>query len=1041
MKKKFLCFAFLCTGFANAQTAVQAGAGSFASIIPQNQPWLNPTDQSNFFGFYSSNLNVLNGEARPIPTNDWWTDVLFPKSGVNANFAGFLHAYPATIQPRPYGCELFFLNKWEGQDMARDFPLAIKGTNFNPAKNIAKNWNDWGVTVNLQDGAKSMDITMNNGSPMAWFEITNFDPTIDFGNGATFFKDDGTAQTFPFTGSSFGVLSNGKLYSIYTATGTQFSLTGTTVMMTNTAIKKYFTVATLKTKSDLAYYRPFAYCIPRNTRVTWSHNLTQGKVTASWAVTTENLSGGAERRIVQGFLPHHYKRCQSAIVYNGREYETPRGLMKCATGNNFTFTYDFSGISSHTPQPLVRGEANPYSRAKVTEMLRNLENIKSFDDETYKGTKDLFDLAKAMVYAKELADVQSLTSLKATVKKTLVDWLTYSGANDTKYFARNEKYKALIGFKPGYGSDRFNDHHFHYGYLIHAAALYGTLDRQFLTEYAPMLKLVVKEYANWDRADNTFPFLRTFSPWNGLSFAGGTGGGDGNNQESSSEAMNSWAGMYLLGDLLGDNGMRSAAAFGYTTEARAIREYYLDVDDQNFPDSYPHKSIGILWTRGMQYGTYFSGAAAYIHGIQWLPQSVAMDYLGEYPDYLTREYNIMLADQQSSFNTDKANNPQNFDPTETLNEYNLGDNGGWGNVFLNFLQITRPAYVAQKFDEYWNISKQPINNNKVQQKITNIIKDPIAIQTYWNTHSRRTLGNINYNYHTSAPNSQVYFNTATNTFTYVGFNAAMTQQVISVYNGTSFVESFVVPPFSPFNVKKGDIITNPGTNNLALRKIPVVSSTENTSFTAANATDGIKQDPSRWASDLNEPKSFLYVDLGATYDITRINLFWETAFASSYKIYVSTDNIFTENEVVFSTTTSNGANDDITINPTNVRTGRFVRINCESKGTIYGYSLYEFEVYGNAKSRVGTSDETEISSSDLGLYPNPVSNFITLQFPLKVNNKQVIIYDLYGKIMLEKKLNSEEDEHTFNIDKLSKGVYLLQLISDERVWSKRFIKQ
>ena len=52
-----------------------------------------------------------------------------------------------------------------------------------------------------------------------------------------------------------------------------------------------------------------------------------------------------------------------------------------------------------------------------------------------------------------------------------------------------------------------------------------------------MLKLIAKDYANWDRTDKRFPLFRTFDPWAGHSFAGGIGDGAGNGQESSSEAM------------------------------------------------------------------------------------------------------------------------------------------------------------------------------------------------------------------------------------------------------------------------------------------------------------------------------------------------------------------------------------------------------------------------------------------------------------------------------------------------------------------------
>ena len=44
--------------------------------------------------------------------------------------------------------------------------------------------------------------------------------------------------------------------------------------------------------------------------------------------------------------------------------------------------------------------------------------------------------------------------------------------------------------------------------------------------------------------------------------------------------------------------------------------------------------------------------------------------------------------------------------------------------------------------------------------------------------------------------------------------------------------------------------------------------------------------PTRWASAWSDPQ-WIYVDLGATYNITEVELYWETAYATSFQIQVS----------------------------------------------------------------------------------------------------------------------------------------------------------
>ncbi|MFH1497876.1 MAG: discoidin domain-containing protein, partial [Verrucomicrobiota bacterium] len=179
-----------------------------------------------------------------------------------------------------------------------------------------------------------------------------------------------------------------------------------------------------------------------------------------------------------------------------------------------------------------------------------------------------------------------------------------------------------------YGSHEFVDHHFHYGYFTRSAGLLAFEDPDFAADFGPMATLVAKQYANWDRADLNFPFMRTFDLWGGHSYAGGFSSPGGNNQESSSEAIQSWAGLFMLGSALNNDAMRDAGAMGYVMERAAVREYWLDVHGDILPEAYGHSSTGILFDSGQAYATYFSGDPAWMYGIQWLPAATHLGYLG-----------------------------------------------------------------------------------------------------------------------------------------------------------------------------------------------------------------------------------------------------------------------------------------------------------------------------------------------------------------------------------------------------------------------------
>ncbi|MEU7297514.1 glycosyl hydrolase family 8 [Streptomyces exfoliatus] len=121
-------------------------------------------------------------------------------------------------------------------------------------------------------------------------------------------------------------------------------------------------------------------------------------------------------------------------------------------------------------------------------------------------------------------------------------------------------------------------------------------------------------------------------------------------------------------------------------------------------------------------------------------------------------------------------------------------------------------------------------------------------------------------------------------------------------------------------------------------KAATASSVETSAFGPGLAVDG--STASRWASLEGVDPQWIRIDLGANHTISRVKLDWETAYGKTYRIQTSADgSTWTD---VYSTTTGDGATDDLTVSGS----GRYVRMYGTGRGTPYGYSLWEFEVYG-----------------------------------------------------------------------------------------------
>jgi beta-glucosidase len=125
--------------------------------------------------------------------------------------------------------------------------------------------------------------------------------------------------------------------------------------------------------------------------------------------------------------------------------------------------------------------------------------------------------------------------------------------------------------------------------------------------------------------------------------------------------------------------------------------------------------------------------------------------------------------------------------------------------------------------------------------------------------------------------------------------------------------------------------------NIALYKAATASSLENSNYPATNAFDGNLS--TRWSSAFSDPQ-WIYVDLGATYNISEVVLYWEAAYGKSYQIQVSSD--ATNWTTIYSTTNGLGGTEDLTGLS---GTGRYVRMYGTARGTVYGYSLWEFQVF------------------------------------------------------------------------------------------------
>ncbi|WP_329271260.1 discoidin domain-containing protein [Streptomyces pseudovenezuelae] len=125
--------------------------------------------------------------------------------------------------------------------------------------------------------------------------------------------------------------------------------------------------------------------------------------------------------------------------------------------------------------------------------------------------------------------------------------------------------------------------------------------------------------------------------------------------------------------------------------------------------------------------------------------------------------------------------------------------------------------------------------------------------------------------------------------------------------------------------------------NLSQGRTATSSTIENAGTPASAAVDG--NTGTRWSSAASDDQ-WLQVDLGTTASISQVVINWETAYGKDYKIQASNDgSAWTD---LRSVTGGDGGTDTLDVSGQ----GRYVRLLGIHRATQWGYSTWEFQVFG-----------------------------------------------------------------------------------------------
>ncbi len=635
----------------SAQEIVAAGAGGYRTTRPKP---CKPLPETMY------RTAELTG---PMLTGQWWSSLVWQRYSQN------LFAHPLSLLCLSNGLAVNYPGAiirgnasgifGEG---GRDFVIGHSAVETFPQADCG-GFSDWFVTAVFARGTASLRASFGHGSPFVYCVYAGGDPTVTFAKPPQIWS--GTAKD-----AVLGVTVNGHHYGLFGARGSTWSGLGSTKFVN--AGKSYFAVAVLPDNrpQTLALFQKYAHNHVTDTRVEFQVN--GGLVKSTYHFTVHPYEG-EETGTIFALYPHQWKYAVTRLT--DMTYGSVRGTMKVGLGPGFTTEVPIQGIL-----PMLPGQG-------IADRERLLGYLRAETDKKPRGVGDTYwegKLLGRLATLSGVAEAVGATELQQVfvdeIKRRLQNWFTAAPDKEQPVFYYNATWGALIGSRPSYGSDMpLNDHHFHYGYFIRAAAEVARLDPAWAKQWGPMVSLLIRDIASPVRADKMFPYLRCFDKYAGHSWASGDAAfADGNNQESSSESINAWYGMILWGEATSDTTIRDTGLFLFNTERTAVEEYWFDVSGTNYPKDYPHVALGMIWGGKGAFGTWFSSDIDCIHGINWLPFTPASIYMGRFPDYVKKNHDRVIARRKGGA------------------DYNTG----WGDLLIMFYALYDPAAAAAYMDAH-----------------------------------------------------------------------------------------------------------------------------------------------------------------------------------------------------------------------------------------------------------------------------------------------------------------------------------------------------
>ena len=614
---------------------ISVGSGSYTNRFPG-------TDAAARNGFPSGKpFTVEKAALKPPPSNDWWS------AKIKNAHCDNLFNYPFTLKTVATGLVVTYI-PWGVIDDIQ--PIIMGVSDMSAASADIADHTDWTIQMRWKKQNSIFRTTTGVGMPFLYFEkdsqstaqITVNSGTVTIKNNRVLIQN----------------ARNGADFVVYGPSGSTWTQNGTRIT-SNLNGKNYWSMALLphdapNVETAAQAYEKYAFVFPTNTHSSYHYNEAQSRVETHFKVDV-NVKEGTDSLMLMGLLPHQWAHLfKGASSLTSTKYRTVRGDLKMFSGNSFATQHPFRGILPTLPyvDPYSKG-FNPLDLKDKIESIMN-DGLAEWTD-SYNEGQVMNRLIQTARIAHEMQLDQAVSTIVKTVKNRLEDWLSAESGERAFIFYYDSTWKSLLGYPAGHGQDNnLNDHHFHWGYFIHAASFLEEFEPGWASKWGGMINLLVRDAASTDRNDRLFAHLRNFNPYQGHCWANGFASfPQGNDQESTSESMQFNSSLIHWGSVIGDTAIRNLGIYLYATEQAAVEEYWFDKNKRNFATNQTYALVSRVWGNSYDNGTFWTADIAASYGIELYPIHGGSLYLAHDTTYMRRLWNEMA--KNTGILTNQAN--------------------------------------------------------------------------------------------------------------------------------------------------------------------------------------------------------------------------------------------------------------------------------------------------------------------------------------------------------------------------------------------------